>query len=183
MSKRPKKERTIAETITARRNAVLDRKGYFDLFVRIIFIAIVLWVFLNLVFAVTVVSGNDMFPSFKDGDVVLGFRLEKEYSKNDVVIYTISGESRVGRIAARGGDVVTLDDSGTLIVNGTVQSGEIIYSTYAKDTLTYPYTVPENSFFILGDMRTQSTDSRDFGAVADIDVTGKVITLLRRRGL
>ena len=47
----------------------------------------------------------------------------------------------------------------------------------------YPYTVPTGSFFILGDYRTQSKDSRDFGAVDLADVKAKVITLLRRRSL
>ena len=79
--------------------------------------------------------------------------------------------------------LIALDDSGTLIVNGSAQSGEILYPTYAKDTLEYPYTVPADSVFILGDYRTQSEDSRDFGPVALTDVKAKVITLLRRRSL
>ena len=45
------------------------------------------------------------------------------------------------------------------------------------------YTVPADSVFILGDYRTQSEDSRDFGPVALTDVKAKVITLLRRRSL
>ena len=76
---------------------------------------------------------------------------------------------------------MALDDSGTLVVNGAVQSGEILYPTYAKDALEYPYTVPEGCFFVLGDYRTQSEDSRDFGPVPLEDVQAKVITLLRRR--
>lgn len=76
-----------------------------------------------------------------------------------------------------------MDDSGTLVVNGSAQSGEILYPTYAKDGIEYPYTVPTGSFFILGDYRTQSKDSRDFGAVDLADVKAKVITLLRRRSL
>lgn len=69
------------------------------------------------------------------------------------------------------------------MVNGSAQSGEILYPTYAKDALIYPYTVSEDSVFILGDYRTQSEDSRDFGAVPLSAVKAKVITLLRRRSL
>ena len=93
------------------------------------------------------------------------------------------GKLRVGRVLGRENDLIALDDSGTLIVNGSAQSGEILYPTYAKDTLEYPYTVPADSVFILGDYRTQSEDSRDFGPVALTDVKAKVITLLRRRSL
>ena len=95
----------------------------------------------------------------------------------------LPGKLRVGRVLGRENDLIALDDSGTLIVNGTAQSGEILYPTYAKDTLEYPYTVPADSVFILGDYRTQSEDSRDFGPVALTDVKAKVITLLRRRSL
>ena len=98
-------------------------------------------------------------------------------------VYTQGGKLRVGRILGREGDLVALDDSGTLVVNGAVQSGEILYPTYAKDALEYPYTVPEGCFFVLGDYRTQSEDSRDFGPVPLEDVQAKVITLLRRRSL
>lgn len=107
----------------------------------------------------------------------------KNYAKNDVVVYTQGGKLRVGRILGREGDLVALDDSGTLVVNGAVQSGEILYPTYAKDALEYPYTVPEGCVFVLGDYRTQSEDSRDFGPVPLEDVQAKVITLLRRRSL
>lgn len=124
-----------------------------------------------------------MFPALKDGDLVFAFRLQQEYAKKDVVVYEVDGQEYIGRIAARGTDVVTLDDSGTLLVNGTVQSGEILYPTYAEGELEYPYVVPEGYVFVLGDYRTQTTDSRTLGAIPMGDVKGKVITILRRRGL
>ena len=45
--------------------------------------------------------------------------------------------------------MITMDDTGTLLVNGTAQTGEIAFPTYAKEGITYPYTVPEGSVFIL----------------------------------
>ena len=50
-------------------------------------------------------------------------------------------------------------------------------------SLSYPYQVPENSVFVLGDYRTRSTDSRLYEAISLDQVEGKVITILRRRGL
>ena len=154
-----------------------------SLAVRLAVFAAVLWVLLTQVYLVTQVSGNEMFPAVKDGDLLIGYRLQGTYAKNDVVLYEQDGKLRVGRILGREGDLVALDDSGTLVVNGAVQSGEILYPTYAKDALEYPYTVPEGCFFVLGDYRTQSEDSRDFGPVPLEDVQAKVITLLRRRSL
>lgn len=135
------------------------------------------------IFLVTQTSGNDMFPAVKDGDLVIAFRLQKNYSKNDVVVYTVDAKQYIGRIAASAGDVVTLGDSGSMLVNGTTQNGEIMYPTYALPELEYPYEVPENNLFILGDYRTQATDSRTFGSIPLEAVEGKVITILRRRGL
>lgn len=180
MSRKPVSNATI---ITRRRNAVLDARGYAELIFRIAALILGVWLLLTEFFLVRQVSGNEMFPAVKDGDLVIAFRLQADYAKDDVVVYELDGEIRVGRIAARETDTVTLSDSGIMLVNGTTQSGEIIYPTYAKEGMEYPYTVPQGHVFILGDYRTTATDSRDFGPVPMSDLKGKVITILRRRGL
>lgn len=177
------KTESISDIITKRRNRVLDRQGWISLLFRILFLTVIGWVLFSHVFLITQTTGNDMFPAVKDGDLIIAFRLQQEYAKDDVVVYKVDGETHVGRIVARATDVVTLDDSGTLLVNGTTQSGEIMYPTYAKEGLSYPYAVPEGHVFILGDYRTQTEDSRDYGPIPMEDVEGKVITILRRRGL
>lgn len=173
----------ISDIISKRRNQALDRQGYISLLFRVLFLVVAGWILLFQVFLITQTVGNGMFPAVKDGDLVFAFRLQKDYAKNDVVVYTAEGKTHIGRIAARATDVVTLDESGTLLVNGTPQSGEILYPTYAKEGLVYPYIVPDGHIFILGDYRTQTEDSRDFGPIPMENVKGKVITILRRRGL
>lgn len=69
-----------------------------------------------------------------------------------------------------------------MVETGSECSG-ILYPTYPKSLLSYPYAVPEDSVFILGDCRTQAEDSRDFGPVQCSAVKAKVITLIRRRRL
>ena len=173
----------LSAIISKRRNNLLVYQGYKALIIRILFLVIAGMILFTRIFLVTQASGNDMFPAVKDGDLVLAFRLQQGYSKNDVVVYTVDGTQYIGRIAAGAGDVVTLDDSGSMLVNGTAQTGEILYPTYGLQGLEYPYEVPENSLFILGDYRTQAADSRTFGAISLENVDGKVITILRRRGL
>ena len=172
-----------AKAVRRRRLDAENRQDFINLLVRIVVIAACAWVLFTQVFLLTQAKGNSMFPAVKDGDLLICYRLQKIYAKNDIVVYTQGGKLRVGRILGREGDLIALDDSGTLVVNGAVQSGEILYPTYAKDTLTYPYTVPEGCVFVLGDYRTQSEDSRDFGPVTLDNVDAKVITLLRRRSL
>ena len=115
--------------------------------------------------------------------MVLAYRLHSDYQKGDVVFYTVDGATYMGRIVGRGTDVIYMDDSGTLVINGTNQGGEIMYPTYAKPGTEYPYRVPEGSVYILGDYRTQTEDSRDFGPIPLDDIQGKVITIVRRRGV
>lgn len=177
------KKGTIAGIITERKNHALDREGYISLCVRILYLVLAGWLLCSHVFLITQARGNDMFPAVKDGDLVIAFRLQREYAKNDVVVYTADGRKYIGRIAARAADIVKLDSSGAVFVNGTAQNGEILYPTYTKEGLTYPYTVPKNHVFILGDYRTQTEDSRNFGSIPLENVEGKVITILRRRGL
>lgn len=179
------KRSTNESIITDRRNRVLDRQSGIRLIFRIIILIFIFWLLFSYVFILKPISGNDMFPAIKDGDVVFGFRLEQQYAKDDVVIYSVDGKTYIGRIVAGASDVVTIDESGTLTVNGTVQSGEIMYPTYVKENekLEYPYKVPGGCVFILGDYRTQATDSRDLGSITLNDIQGKIITILRRRGI
>lgn len=186
MSKKSKPNQaqpTPAQVIQRRRQNLLINRGYGSLFFRIVLIALCFWLFLSQVFLITQNRGTDMFPALKDGDLVIAYRLQQDYAKDDVIVYEMNGKQYVGRIVARETDVVTMDDSGTLLVNGTAQGGEIIYPTYAKEGIAYPYTVPEHAVFVLGDNRQDATDSRDFGPVPMENVKGKAITILRRRSL
>ena len=171
------------KVLRKRRYAAENARDAKSLVLRVVVLAALAWVLFTQVFVLTQASGNSMFPAIKDGDLLIGYRQQGIYAKNDVVLYRAGGKLRVGRILARENDLVNLDTSGTLVVNGSAQSGEILYPTYAKDALEYPYTVPEGSVFILGDYRTQSEDSRDFGAVPLTELEAKVITLLRRRSI
>jgi signal peptidase I len=145
---------------------------------------LVLWVIFAFVFGIRQVSGEAMYPRLRDGDLILFYRLESDYQIDDVVTFRQDGMTYYGRIVAQGGDVVQVDESGQLSVNGNVQQEEIFYETEPQNgDVTYPYTVEADSYFILCDYRTVGTDSRSYGAVARDELDGKIITLLRRRGV
>ncbi len=177
------KKLTPGEVIHRRRANLMIHQGYISLLFRCVMLTVVLVVLFTQVFLLVQARGNEMFPAIRDGDLVFAYRLQRAFMKNDVVVYRQNGVVRIGRVLGRSGDVIMLDDTGNLLVNGTNQGGDILYPTYAKDNLTYPYVVPEGSCFLLCDYRTRCEDSRDFGAVALKDVEGKVITILRRRGI
>lgn len=171
------------DVIKKRREKLHLRRGYISLILRLILIGTIGYVLLTQVFLITRAKGNDMFPAIKDGDLVIAFRIQKEYVKDDIAVYQNNDSFYLGRVVARETDVVTLDESGTLLVNGTVQRGEIVYPTLAKEGFNYPMRIEEGDLFLLGDHRMESQDSRDFGPIGLKQVKGKVITILRRRGL
>ena len=121
-----------AKAVRRRRLDAENRQDFISLLGRIVVILLCAWVLFTQVFLLTQAKGSSMFPAVKDGDLLICYRLQKTYAKNDVVVYTQGGKLRVGRILGREGDLVALDDSGTLVVNGAVQSGEILYPTYAS---------------------------------------------------
>ena len=173
----------ITDIMLKRKNKVAAKRDYIQLFTRLIFVVVAGYLIFTQVFLITRIEGNGMFPAIKDGDLAIAFRLQQDYLRNDVISYKENNERYASRIIAREGDVISIDDSGTLLINGTLQSGEIIFPTYAKEETQYPYRVPEDTFYVLGDYRTQTEDSRDFGPIPIEEVEGKVITILRRRGL
>jgi signal peptidase I len=147
-------------------------------------VLLVLWAIFTFVFGIRQVSGEAMYPRLRDGDLILYYRLEQDYQIGDVVTYQIDDVTYNGRIVAQGGDVVDLNTEGLLVVNGDVQQEEIFYPTEAQDGgVLYPYTVEADSYFVLCDFRTASIDSRTNGTIPQSNLDGKVITVLRRRGI
>jgi signal peptidase I len=125
-----------------------------------------------------------MYPKLRDGDLVLYYRLEKNYQIGDVVTFELNDSTFYCRIVAQGGDVVEVNEDGQLLVNGSVQQEEIFYPTEPQEgDVTYPYTVESDSYFVLCDYRTIGFDSRTHGTIPKSDLDGKIITVLRRRGI
>jgi signal peptidase I len=156
-----------------------------NFFLKLLACLALVWAVFTFLFGIARVKGESMYPRIRDGDLVFFYRLGGDYSIGDVLAFKVDGYRHIARVVAKGGDVVDINEDGQLLVNGDVQEEEIFYPTekLASD-VTYPYTVAENSYFMLCDFRTASIDSRDYGAVSESDVEGVVLTLLlRRRGL
>lgn len=166
--------------IKARWAKARDREGWLSLIGKVIVLLAALWLLFSFVFCLHRVHGNDMYPAMQDGDVVLAWRLQGSHNQNDVVVYRSGGKELVGRVLAKEGDVVDLTDDGQVTVNGTPEDNEI-YQTQAGKAVKFPYLVPKGKMFVLGDFRTQATDSRKLGAISTDEVEGVTIGLLRRR--
>lgn len=146
----------------------------------VIILIVILFLF---VFGIHRCSDNMMDPAFKDGDLAIYYRIQKEYYPSDAVVLKKNDEKQIRRIVAKAGDVVDITEDG-LKVNGYLQQENKIYSETLPyvDGITFPITLGQDEYFVLGDNRTNAKDSRIYGVVKQDEIEGVVITLLRGRG-
>ena len=125
-----------------------------------------------------------MDPGVKEGDLVLFYRLDKDYTSSDLALVEYQGEKQVRRVVAVAGDTVDITEEG-LMINGALQQEPGIYTETLpyQEGITFPVTIGEGQVFLLGDNRETAADSRLYGPVEARDTLGKVITILRRRNL
>lgn len=124
----------------------------------------------------------DMYPAVKDGDLVIYYRLDKNYIASDCIVLTYDGRPQVRRVVAVEGDTVDITEQG-LVINGLVQWENYVYEETQRyaEGVDFPITLQAGEVFVLGDARAGATDSRIYGAVNAADTKGKVMLFLRRR--
>jgi len=175
---------TPEEVIKARRRSLETRREFLALIRKIVCVVAAVWALFSFVFGISIISGEGMYPRMRDGDVTLWYRLESSLNIGDIVTFTVDGERQYGRIVAKGGDTVDFTEDGLLLLNGNAQQEEVFFQTSKQNRAqSFPMTVPEGEVFVLGDNRPYSVDSRDYGAIPVSEIDGKVISLMRRRGL
>ncbi len=132
---------------------------------------------LAFVFGIARVSGDSMEPTLSDKDVVLYLRLGENWNYGDMVAIEMpSGESYIKRIVGLPGDTIDIHD-GKLYRNSVEEAGEYPFGFTDQQTnaISYPCKVEPGRYFVLGDHREVSVDSRTFGTIAAKQIKGKVI--------
>ena len=157
-----------------------DRRFFFSLVS-----ALVIFLF---VFQPVKVQGSSMETTLIDGDLLLMERnwLIENYHPGDIVIAAKSdykaGENIVKRIIAVEGQTVDIDDNtGIVYVDGVQLKEPYISSiTYKKGDMSFPCVVDKDCFFVLGDNRDESLDSRYtvIGQIHISEIKGKVVCLI-----
>ena len=151
---------------------------------KIVAICLAFGLLFTFVFGLTMNSDQNMYPSVKDGDTVIFYRLNRSYIAGDVIVLTFEGRTQTRRVVATTGDVVDIME-GHLMINDAVQYEEEIKepTNRYEDGADFPITLAEGQVFVLGDSRINATDSRIYGAVNTADTLGKVMAIFRRRGI
>ena len=126
------------------------------------------------------VEGTSMMPSLDDQERIFVnkfvYRLEP-IERGDIVVFRYPrdpSKSYIKRVIAMAGDRIRID-GGRVYVNDEALDEDYVPPVYA-DARSYPETVvPPHCFFLLGDHRSMSNDSRDFGPVDQSYIYGKAV--------
>lgn len=159
-------------------------RALLKLAIKIVSICLVIAFVFTFIFGMYRVNDTSMVPNISPGDMILFYRLDKDFVVGETVVYSYKKENKIGRIVAMPGDVVNIDEKG-LVVNNSHQYEPKIYKETLPftDGIKYPVKLKENEIFLLADNRDKSVDSRLFGPVEKKFIKGKIFTLLRRRGI
>lgn len=172
-----------AGVIENRLRRVGRKKSRRAVLVRVLAAALIVFLLFGVFFGIAVVQGDSMEPALQSGDVAVFLRLVNGYRAGDIVVLKAEdGTQYVKRVVAVPGQTVDIDDTtGELLVDGERLSESYVYdSTYSKEGAEYPLTLGEGEYFVLGDQRENSYDSRNYGAVTQDELCGRLLILLRR---
>ena len=173
---RPDEEMLEREIARHERNKLYKRLAYSILTALVSVVAAII-IITNLWVAVLQVDGSSMNPLLEMDEIVIATRTDNP-TKGDVIAFYHNNKIYIKRVIAIGGDRVEINVDGEVFVNGTMSDEPYVNELSLGDCdIEFPFQVPSETFFVLGDNRGASQDSRNsrFGTVGKELLIGKVI--------
>ena len=118
-----------------------------------------------------------MSPTLKDGQILIVSKLSKIES-GDIIAFYYNNKVLVRRVVAVENEQIMVDVFGTVSVNGNeIEEPYIENKTYGQCDVDFPFAVPTNTYFVLGDNREVAMDSRleEIGTVAEDRIIGEIV--------
>ena len=168
------------EEIASERKRLKTRKEYIRIFLTTIYalivVASVAALIATMIMPVLQVSGSSMEPTLNDDDIIVLVKTSK-FKTGEMCGFYWQNKLLLKRVIGGPGDIISIDGEGNVTVNG-----EVIDEPYIKEKslgicdIEFPYQVPENRYFVLGDNRDVSIDSRssEIGSIEKEQIIGKV---------
>ena len=130
----------------------------------------------TLVLPVLQIEGTSMEPALSNGDIVLLAKTTR-FNRGDLCAFTWNNKLLVKRVVALPGDWIEIDTDGTVYLNGDkLDEPYVEHKALGECDLEFPFQVPPEQYFVIGDMRESSIDSRNtvIGCIPKDQIVGKV---------
>ena len=123
------------------------------------------------------IYGHSMNDSLEEGDIVLALK-GSDFKQGDVIAFYYNNNLLVKRVIANAGEWVNIDQDGNVFINNRqIEEPYLKEKAYGDANITFPYQVPDERIFVMGDNRTVSVDSRNtaVGCISQEQIVGKVV--------
>ena len=129
----------------------------------------------TLVLPVLQIEGTSMEPTLSNGDILLLTKTPR-FSRGELCGFTWNNKLLIKRVIGIPGDWIEIDTNGTIYLNGDkLDEPYVQKKALGECDLEFPFQVPPEQYFVVGDMRESSVDSRNslIGCVAKEQIVGK----------
>ena len=121
--------------------------------------------------------GSSMAPTLQDGEIIFSVKTSK-MEPGDIVAFYYNNKILLKRVIAGPGDWVNIDEDGTVYVNNVELFEPYLQEkAYGETNIELPYQVPDGKYFVMGDHRATSIDSRntEVGCVTVEQIVGRIL--------